>query len=115
VLLAFKSGIIKTEGVLSPLKSFTSKADLLLVKTPNHKKEDLILDGELESIKSTLTIVNNNTTFQGVTEHLKNNSSDLLCVFRRQRGFFKKLWEKNSILKSEFYCEIPLLILNGKK
>jgi nucleotide-binding universal stress UspA family protein len=115
VLIAFKSGIVKTDGVLSPLKSFASKANLLLVKTPDHTGQDSILDSGLESIKSTLTIIENKTTFQGVTEHLHNNSTDLLCVFRRNRGFFQKLWEKNSILKSEFYCEIPLLILNGKK
>lgn len=115
VLLAFKSGIVKTKNVLAPLKSFVSKADLLLVKTPNHTEEDLILDNDLESVKSTLTVVENKTTFKGVISHLENNNTDLLCVFRRNRGFFKKLWEKNSILKSEFYCEVPLLILSGKK
>jgi hypothetical protein len=38
----------------------------------------------------------------------------MLCVFRRKRGFFKKLWEKNVILKQEFHTSIPLLILKGK-
>ena len=70
---------------------------------------------KLEKIKSKLTIIKNETTFKGVNEFLEYNSTDLLCVFRRKRGFFKKLWEKNTILKEEFYCEVPLLVLNGLK
>ncbi len=114
VLVAFKSGKINKQGVLNPLQNFANNAELLLVKTPNTDEEDLILDSELESIKSKLTIIKNDTTFKGVNEFLEYNSTDLLCVFRRQRGFFKKLWEKNSILKSEFFCDVPLLILSGK-
>ena len=45
---------------------------------------------------------------------IKEQDPDLLCVFRRKRGFFKKLWEKNVILKEEFNCDVPLLILRGK-
>lgn len=114
VLIAFKSGKINKDDVLNPLKDFTNNAELLLVNTPNTDEEDLVLDGELEKIKSKLTIIKNETTFKGVNEFLKYNSTDLLCVFRRKRGFFKKLWEKNSILKSEFFCDVPLLILSGK-
>ncbi|MGK0413655.1 MAG: hypothetical protein ACJA1B_001863, partial [Polaribacter sp.] len=29
-------------------------------------------------------------------------------------GFFQKLWEKNTILKEEFFTNLPLLILKGK-
>ena len=115
VLVAFKSGKVNTDSVLNPLKNFTESAELLLVNTPDTEDQDLVLDTELESIKSKLTIIKNETTFKGVNEFLEYNSTDLLCVFRRKRGFFKKLWEKNSILKTEFFCEVPLLILSGKK
>ena len=113
-LLAFKSGIINRENVLNPLHLFNSKIDLLLVKTPDHSDEDSVLNKEIEVLKSSLTFSNNDTTFQGVLEYLKSNNPDMLCVFRRKRGFFKKLWEKNIVLKSEFYCTIPLLILSGE-
>ncbi len=119
ILLAFKSGIINKDGVLNPLnslvKTFNSKVDLLLVKTPEHTEEDSVLNKDIDSIKNSLTTLSNKTTFRGVLEYLENNNPDMLCVFRRNRGFFKKLWEKNAILKSEFYCDIPLLILNGTK
>jgi nucleotide-binding universal stress UspA family protein len=115
VLVAFKSGKLNTPSVLNPLKNFTYNAELLLVNTPETLVEDIELDNELEKIKTKFTMVESETTFKGVNKYLQNNSTDLLCVFRRQRGFFKKLWEKNSIKKSEFHCEVPLLILSGKK
>ena len=118
ILTAFKSGIINQENVLNPLKlvidKFSATNNLLLVKTPNYTENDLVLNKELESIQSELTTTENATTFQGVLEHFQSNNPDMLCVFRRKRGFFQKLWEKNTILKKEFHCSVPLLVLRGK-
>ena len=115
-LTAFKSGNIDNQGVLKPLQeiraTFNTKVNLLQVKTPGYKEEDLRIDESLKAIQHTLTITENATTFQGVLEHFQSNNPDLLCVFRRKRGFFKKLWEKNTVLKSEFHCSIPLLVLS---
>ena len=81
VLMAFKSGIVKSKTAVKPLNfiidKFKAEVNLLLVKTPKYKE-------------------------------------DMLCVFTRKRGFFKKLWEKNTILKEEFYSNVPLLVLKGK-
>ena len=119
ILTAFRTGIVNKENVLDPLKFIKNKfnpvINLLLVKTPKHVDEDLILNEELESLKSSLTITENATTFQGVLEHFQSHQPDMLCVFRRKRGFFNKLWEKNTILKKEFHCNIPLLVLGGKQ
>ena len=118
ILTAFKSGIVKSKTALKPLQfivgKFESKVNLLLVKTPNYTDEDLILNKDLAKLQDTLTITENATTFQGVLEHIKTHNPDMLCVFRRKRGFFKKLWEKNVILKEEFFTNVPLLILKGK-
>ncbi len=119
VLTAFKTGIVNKKEVLDPLKfiknRFNPVINMLLVKTPSYTDKDLVLDTELESLKSSLTITENATTFQGVLEHFQSHQPDMLCVFRRKRGFFNKLWEKNTILKEEFYCNIPLLVLGGKQ
>ena len=119
VLTAFKSGVLKRNRVLSPLLSiknkFEAKASLLLVKTPGYTDGDLKVSPALMDISSKLTITDNATTYQGVLEHFQSQQPDLLCVFRRKRGFFKKLWEKNTILKSEFFVKIPVLILGAKK
>lgn len=118
-LTAFKSGKLEKKGVLVPLqeiqKNFQTKVNLLLVKTPDYNEEDLTIDMSLKAIQNTFSTSENVTTFQGVLEHFQSNNPDLLCVFRRKRGFFQKLWEKNTVMKSEFHCTIPLLILSGKQ
>lgn len=117
-LTAFKSGKLNREGVLTPLteirEKFDTKVNVLLVKTPNHTDEDLVLDQQFEEVQHSFSTSENATTFQGVLEHFQSHQPDLLCVFKRKRGFFKKLWESNAILKSEFHCSVPLLVLRGK-
>lgn len=118
ILMATKSGAIRSKTALKPLQyvveKYKAKLNVLLVKTPNYTDEDLVLHQDLEVMKSTLTVTENATTFQGVLEHFKTHNPDMLCVLRRKRGFFKKLWEKNTILKEEFYTNVPLLVLRGK-
>lgn len=117
ILMAFKSGIVKSKIALNSLQfvanKFKSKVNLLLVKTPDYTEEDLILDDKLKALQATLTVTENATTFQGVLENFQTHNPDMLCVFRRKRGFFQKLWEKNTVLKQEFHTSLPLLILKG--
>ncbi|MFY0712222.1 universal stress protein [Seonamhaeicola sp. NFXS20] len=119
ILMALKSAIIKKEGVLNPLKDvqdkFKSVVNLLLVKTPYHKEHDFDVKEDLKSLVSNITITENATTFQGVLEHFQSHNPDMLCVVRRKRGFFAKKWEKNTILKKDFYSSIPVLVLSGLK
>jgi nucleotide-binding universal stress UspA family protein len=119
ILMAIKSAIIKKDNVLEPLKSlkntFTASVDLLLVKTPFHNKGDFDVSKELESLVGNITKTENATTFQGVLEHFQSHNPDMLCVVRRKRGFFAKKWEKNTILKKDFFCKIPVLVLSGLK
>ena len=119
ILVAFKSGILKRKRILNPLITISekhrSKVNLLLVKTPGYSDEDLKINTALMDISSQLTITENATTYLGVLEHFQSKHPELLCVFRRKRGFFKKLWEKSTILKSEFSVPIPVLILSTKK
>ncbi len=119
ILTAFKSGTLKRKRILRPLKAickqFAAEVTMLLVKTPGYSDEDLKVHPALMDISTQLTITENPTTYLGVIEHFQSQHPDLLCVFRRKRGFFKKLWEKNTILKSEFFAPIPVLILSVMK
>lgn len=119
ILTAFASGVLKKKKVLSVLieikNKFNSKVNLLLVKNPGYKDEDLKVNPALMDISSQITITEHATTYLGVLEHFQSQHPDLLCVFRRKRGFFKNLWEKNTILKSEFSVRIPVLVLSVKK
>ena len=120
ILFALKSAIIRKENALIPLKKikhkFKSIVNLLLVKTPYHNEGDFDINDELSSLITNKTYSDNATTYLGVLEHYKDNDPDLLCVVRRKRGFFMKLWEKNTILKKDFQSSsLPVLVLRGLK
>ncbi|WP_459210155.1 universal stress protein [Aquimarina rhabdastrellae] len=118
VLMAVKSGAIRKPNSLNPikkiLKAFGAEMRLLQVKTASFLPEDTQFGKELGEITSLYKSTENATVFHGVLEHLKENNPDMLCVFRRKRGFFAKLWEDNTIKKVDFESRIPLLVLKGK-
>ena len=119
ILTAFKSGILSKRRILDPLRAIQKKFDatinLLLVKTPGYTEEDLKINTNLMDLTSRLTITENATTYLGIMEHIQVKQPDLLCVFRRKRGVFQSLWEKNTIPKAEFSARIPVLVLSVKK
>ena len=119
ILTAFRSGILKKRRILEPLraiqKKFGATINLLLVKTPGYTEEDLKINTNLMDLTSRLTITENATTYLGIMEHIQVKQPDLLCVFRRKRGIFQNLWEKNTIPKAEFSARIPVLVLSVKK
>ena len=120
ILFALKSAIINRKEALEPLKSiknsFNANVDLLLVKTPFYNADDFNVSSELKSMVRNTTESENATTYQGFLEHYKTTNPDLLCVVRRKRGFFKKFWEKNVMLKKDFHVsKFPVLVLSGLK
>lgn len=119
IMTAFGSGILKRNRVLNPLVAikdkFRAKIGLLLVKRPGYSEDDLQVNTALLDLSSQLTITEQATTYLGVLEYFQKEEPDMLCVFRKKRGFFKKLWEKNTVPKSEFFVPIPVLVLSVKK
>jgi len=117
VLMAIKSGILKREDVLLPLHTmhaeFSITLNLLQVITPYVKEKDLIINSELTNICSTFKTTDNGTIFQGVLEHLNAHYPDIICVIRRRKGFFEKLWKDNSVKREDFESRVPLLVLQG--
>ena len=116
-LVGLRSGVIRKQNVLKPLEDLVSYfkmgVNLLHVITPHNKDEDNILHEDFKTISGSISTSENATVFQGVLEHLKVVNPDLLCVIRRKRGFFAKLWEQNNIKKIDFESRMPLLILKG--
>lgn len=119
ILMALKSAIVKNDNSLIPLKDiqnrFKAKINLLLVKTPFHNEGDFDVNKDLSTLIAETIYSDNPTTYQGVLEHYKTNDPDMLCVVRRKRGFFTKLWENSTILKKDFYTTLPVLVLSGLK
>ncbi|PCH74810.1 MAG: universal stress protein UspA [Flavobacteriaceae bacterium] len=117
ILMAIKSGILKREDLLLPLHAMHSEfnvtLNLLQVITPYVKEKDLLINKELKNICSTFKTTENGTIFQGVLEHLNVNYPDLICVIRRKKGFFEKLWKDNSVKREDFESRVPLLVLRG--
>ncbi|MAN60242.1 MAG: universal stress protein UspA [Flavobacteriaceae bacterium] len=114
MLMAFKNGNFdkKTlEPVKQFVKHFGTEINLLHVETPETTAEMQEVSPRLSKLQNHYTKAENATTFQAVLEHFQSNNPDILCVVRRKRGFFKKLWEKNVILKKEFHTSKPLLVL----
>jgi len=118
ILMTIKSGSIKSLETLDLLikiqKTFASTINLLQVKTPKLDAKDLELNEKLSSLIHTLIPTKNATVFQGVLEFLHEENPDMLCVIRRKRGFFKKLWQDDRIKKVDFESTKPLLVLKGK-
>ena len=117
ILMTIKSGSIKSVSTLDLLvkikTTFSSTINLLQVKTPKLDAKDLELNKTLETHIDKLIPTTNATVYQGVIEFLHEESPDMLCVIRRKRGFFKKLWENDRIKKVDFDSNIPLLVLKG--
>jgi len=116
-MMAVKSGIISADDALTPLKDmlhrFGSKLDLIRVITPKRRTESTELNEELNNLKTNFKTTENATVFQGVLEHIHESNPDILCVIRRKRGFFVRLWEKDRVYKKDFESRIPLLVLKG--
>ncbi|MAZ73414.1 MAG: universal stress protein UspA [Flavobacteriaceae bacterium] len=115
ILMAFKNGEFKDKKMLEALKKFATnfgtEINLLHVETPESTEEMKKVSNKLTKLQASYTKTQNATTFQAVLEHFQSHNPDMLCVVRRKRGFFKKLWEKNVVLKKEFHTSKPLLVL----
>ncbi|HET7361022.1 MAG TPA: universal stress protein [Salinimicrobium sp.] len=115
MLMAFKNGSFSPDKVLDPVREFINnfgtKVNVLHVKTPETTEEMAKLTDNLTQLQTKNETVESATTFQAVLEHFHLHNPDMLCVVRRKRGFFKRLWEKNTILKREFHTSKPLLVL----
>ncbi len=117
ILMAIRSGKLEATSKLEPITDiisiFKSKVDLIQVITPKSTEDDLQVNDELKNLADSFKTTENATIFQGVLEHLHISEPDMLCVMRRKRGFFSKLWHKDTVKKSYFESRIPLLVLKG--
>jgi hypothetical protein len=118
MLLAFKTGEVKATSTLNSLvlfqDHFKAKLKLLLVKVPGFANRNHQLDDGLMQRAEQLLFSSNATVYQGVLEHFQEHKPDMLVAFKRERGFFEKLWETDIIFKKDFYCTVPLLVLKNK-
>jgi nucleotide-binding universal stress UspA family protein len=115
MLMAFKNGTFEHDEHLEAVRkfkqSFGTEVNVLHVETPETTDEMKNVTENLKNVLDSYARVEAATTFQAVIEYFQQFNPDMLCVIRRKRGFFKKLWEKNEIHKREFHTSKPLLVL----
>lgn len=115
MLMAFKNGTFERDELLEAVQKFKqcfgTQVNVLHVETPESTEEMKHVTDNLKNILDSYSRVEAATTFQAVIEFFQQFNPDMLCVIRRKRGFFKKLWEKNEIHKREFHTSKPLLVL----
>lgn len=115
MLMAFKNGSFERDELLEAVRqfkeSFGTEINVLHVETPETSEDMKNVTDNLKVLQDSYTQVETATTFQAVIEYFQQFNPDVLCVIRRKRGFFKKLWEKNEIYKREFHTSKPLLVL----
>lgn len=120
VLMAFKNANYKNNDNFLMLEDFlnifNSDLNLLHVKTPDAPEEASKISKGLLERSSRVIKSDNATVFQGILEHYKEINPDMICVLRRKKqNIFEKIWERNEILKEEFYSTKPLLILKERE
>lgn len=115
--MAFKTGEVKNLNTLKVLMhfqdTFQARLKLLLVKVPGFANKNHQIDDALTMRADKMIFSVNATVYQGVLEHFQSSKPDMLVVFKRERGFFEKLWETDLIFKADFYCTVPLLVLKN--
>ena len=115
MLMAFKNGVFEHDFLLEPVHKFVQnfgvEVHVLHVETPETTEEMRRVIENLKTLMTSYRLIEAATTFQGILERFQKFQPDMLCVVRRKRGFFKKMWEKNEIYKREFHTSRPLLVL----
>ncbi len=115
MLMAFKNGVFEHDILLEPVhkfvRNFGVEVHVLHVETPETLAEMREVSQNLKALMTSYTSIEAITTFQGILRHFQRFQPDMLCVVRRKRGFFKKMWEKDEIYKREFHTSRPLLVL----
>ncbi len=117
ILFTYKSGRIERDGVLKPLiqlkSAFKSNVQLLHVIHADKEDEDEVLSEDMQQFGKENEI-EAETDARAAMMELEKEEYDMLCVFRRRRGFFEKIWANNKIKRSELNLKIPMLVLQGK-
>lgn len=104
------------ENVLAPLRElavkFNAKVTILFVNTDSDRETNNDFNVDIEGVETTYQEVPMSGSINdSINEFVDVNKFDLMCMVRREKGFFESLFKK-SISKSQVYnSKIPLLVL----
>lgn len=111
---------VTTGAVLAPLQKlaskFGAKITLLNVNTSQNKYADReFYFSALEGVETTYQEVPMSTSInESINEFIAKEGCDLLCMVRREKGFFESIFKKSVTKEQVFNSWIPLLVLPEK-
>jgi nucleotide-binding universal stress UspA family protein len=98
--------------LLDIAKTFDSSISIIHISSD---ESEVYLQPELndffKEFSPTTEIIISNDISQAFQDFAKKNKSNLLCLLKRDRGFFDNIFHVSQTTKSIFYSELPLLIL----
>lgn len=109
---------ISSHKVVWPLTKIAkaNQANIIVYHSDRGEKDsgiDPTIDLFLEGIESTYHIeVEEGKVHDSISHFVQANKADMLCLIRRDKGFFARIFQPSTTRKEIFNCELPLLILH---
>lgn len=105
-----------SQAILTPLQqlatAFGARVTILNVRestpTPHLRRKNFPLDGVEVNYQEIPMLTNINDT---ISAFVKNTDCDLLCMIRREKGFFERLFEGSNTVNQAYRSQKPLLVL----
>ncbi len=109
---------ISSHKVVWPLTKIakSNQANIMVYHLDRGEKDsgiDPTIDLFLEGIETTYHIeTEEGKIHDSISHFVEANAADMLCLIRREKGFFARIFHPSTTRKEIFRCEVPLLILH---
>lgn len=121
IVFAVDDGEISSHKVVWLLTKMakTNQAEVMVYHLDRGKKDsgiDPTIDLFLEGIESTYHIeAEGGKVHKSISHFVQANAADMLCLIRREKGFFTRLFHPSKTIKEVFQCTVPLLVLHDEE
>ena len=108
------------QGILKPLQKLASASQaevtLLNVKSNPKQASTADVDLHLQGVPTTFSeIPMSHSINESINDFVVNHKMDLICMIRREKGFFESLFKKSITISQVYNSKIPLLVLPEHK
>ncbi len=116
IVLAVDEEVVADDSPLIPLKNlakeYKSRIEILHVDRSNPMEAiDCGIGETLGRIPHQTYSVRHNNVNEGINYFIDEVGADLLCMLRRERSFWERLFHRSAIRKETFSSPVPLLVL----
>lgn len=122
IVLAIDNPSFNDKKVLEPLRKIAKKANAkvtvfnMAVPVTAEGEDDYISTSDLiEDVADEYYQSFDNDLKHSIISYVMNNKADMICMIKKDRGFFNDLFRASSTKKIIFDSPVPLLILHQKE